>query len=482
VSPAALLLVALVADDATVLRNSPDDVAAAQATLYRGDWLEVRGEAAGFLRVYDHRHERPGYVRRTSVRSYHADVSVADELRAVVTFLRDSSGSESLGIGYAALWLRVASPAQLNSAEGADLFQALGAMAERLARQASARGARPGDATLAGHIAVAESYGVRFTTVDDGERSRSCYDGDAFVRVLAISAVRTETAARAALSLSEPACLDPRTGPVERRAWNEARLRILAEVDPSASARAATLPAFLAHRVRLRMAEAFTLRAHDEARQGHGEAATAAAAAALRALALVDRGQLAPEDRPLYEEAALRVAANRWAMQPAPRPPGRRPEVVLAAGQPGETCVRLVDSGKTLIERCTYGLVWRASMRWAPNGRALALAVQALPAWTELWLFEAPREDASWRITSLSPAAGSPGQDIGYVESAGFSPDGARVLVAREARVGGRFVRRFEVMTAGSLRVERSASDAGLLLAFKRWAAPSWRAETLALR
>ena len=58
--PAAALLVALVADDGTALRSAADDSAPAQAMLYRGDWLEVRGEAPGFLKVWDHRHERPG--------------------------------------------------------------------------------------------------------------------------------------------------------------------------------------------------------------------------------------------------------------------------------------------------------------------------------------------------------------------------------------------------------------------------------------
>ena len=65
---AAVLLVAIVADDPAVLRNAPRDNAPAQAALWRGDWLEVRGETAGFLKVYDHRHERPGYIRPATVR------------------------------------------------------------------------------------------------------------------------------------------------------------------------------------------------------------------------------------------------------------------------------------------------------------------------------------------------------------------------------------------------------------------------------
>src|SRR5215471_19345152 len=105
VNAAAIVLVALVADDPAVLRNAPRDDAPSQATLARGDWLEVRGETAGFLRVWDHRRERPGYVRPTLVRVHRVDAGSAPELAAVVRFLRDSTGNESLGIGYAALAL-----------------------------------------------------------------------------------------------------------------------------------------------------------------------------------------------------------------------------------------------------------------------------------------------------------------------------------------------------------------------------------------
>src|SRR6185437_1926260 len=133
--PAVVLLVALLAEDPAVLRNAPRDNAPAQATLWRGDWLEVRGETAGFLKVYDHRHERPGYLHPSQVRQYRVDESVAPELGAVVRFLRDAGGYESLGIGTAALALR-ASPA---GADTSELLASIGSMADRLARRASAR-------------------------------------------------------------------------------------------------------------------------------------------------------------------------------------------------------------------------------------------------------------------------------------------------------------------------------------------------------
>ena len=76
-SAAAVLLVAIIAEDPVVLRNAPRDDAPAQATLWRGDWLEVRGETNGFLQVYDHRHERPGYVRPGAAGVHRLDEATA---------------------------------------------------------------------------------------------------------------------------------------------------------------------------------------------------------------------------------------------------------------------------------------------------------------------------------------------------------------------------------------------------------------------
>lgn len=134
-----------------------------------------------------------------------------------------------------------------------------------------------------------------------------------------------------------------------------------------------------------------------------------------------------------------------------------------------------------LAERCTFGVVFPASLQVAAGNRTATIAVAPLPAWTELWVFrQAPRDDG-WRIDVLPPAAGQPGDDVGYIETAGFSPDGARVLVAREFRVSGRQGRRFEIIAPDG-GVERSASQADLLVSFRRWASPTWRRATLSLR
>jgi hypothetical protein len=477
---ALVLLVAIVAEDPAVLRNAPRDDAPAQATLWRGDWLEVRGETAGFLKVYDHRHERPGYVRPAIVRVHRLDAASAPELGAVVRFLRDAGGSESLGIGYAALFLRAA-PAGVDTSE---VLAALGTMADRLARRASGKHTTSKDSALAGHLEVAASYGVRFNSIDaDLEEAggRLCYDGEAWTRVLAMPSAAPVERARAALFLAGTRCQPALLPPAKQRELNDARVQALGGVDPAA------LAPDLGGRVRLARAETFAGRAFDEARRG-GDGAVKAETEAVRELALTDRGVLAPEDLARYDETAMRVAASRWATEPASRDARKRGvSFAFVPRAPGETCVRIVgagatanDNGRPLAERCTYGVVWPSALRWAPSGTVATLAVQPLPAWTELWVARKDPTTGAWTIETLTPATTEP--DVGYVESAGFSPDGARLLVVREARVAGHATRKFQVLTASTLAVEIQCTDVTKLSAFKRWQAAWWKAGTLALR
>jgi hypothetical protein len=485
---AVVLLVAIIAEDPAVLRNAPRDDAPAQAALWRGDWLEVRGETAGFLKVWDHRHERPGFIRPQLVRVHRLDEASAPELRAVVRFLRDAGGYESLGIAYAAMFLRAA-PAGADSSE---VFAAIGSMAERLARRASGRRTSARDTALAGHLEVASSYGVRFTSVDgdlgENAAARLCYDGEAWERVLASPGAAAVEKARAALFLASTRCQPALLQPAKQRELNDRRLAALSELDPAA------LTPSLGGRVRLARAEAFAWRAFDEARRagaGALEAAAKAEGAAVRELALTDRGVLAPEDLARYDETAIRVAASRWAAEPAVRDLRKRAAVTVTAvpRMAGETCVRVVaassggapsnDNAKPLAERCTYGVVWQSALRWSASGTVATLVVQPLPSWTELWVLRRGAESA-WTIETLAPALTEP--EVGYVESAGFSPDGAKLLVVREARVAGRPTRKFQVLRAESLGIELQATDVTRLSAFKRWQAAWWKAGTLALR
>jgi hypothetical protein len=269
------------------------------------------------------------------------------------------------------------------------------------------------------------------------------------------------------------------SSPAAERERNDRRIAALATLDFAAER---GLPASLLGRVRLRRAEAFAWRAFDEARRGNGDAGARAEAAAVRELALSDRGTLAPEDIELYEQVAVEVAASRWASDATAVEPGRRPaELAFEPRAPGETCVRVQVRSRLAVERCSYGVVWQGSLRWAPSGTVATVAVQPLAAWTELWVVRRAG-DGTWSIEPLTPATADPESTVGYVESAGFSPDGKRLLVVREARAGGRPTRRFQVLAAATLAVERWSPNADQLGAFKRWSAPSWRAGTLALR
>jgi hypothetical protein len=122
----------------------------------------------------------------------------------VLRFLRDTPGQEALGIGYAAAYIRAASPETLRGPKGAEVLDALGTFADRLARRAtsSAASTKPGQATLSAHLEVAMHCGVTFTTYEREGKVTLCYEGDAFRRVLDMRSA-DGARARAALGLTQ---------------------------------------------------------------------------------------------------------------------------------------------------------------------------------------------------------------------------------------------------------------------------------------
>jgi hypothetical protein len=131
-----------------------------------------------------------------------------------------------------------------------------------------------------------------------------------------------------------------------------------------------------------------------------------------------------------------------------------------------------------MFTRCTYGIVWTASATSNPQGTALALAVQPLDTWREMWVFR--HEPQGWRVDVLPPATDNPG--LGYIEFAGWVPGNQQLLAAREIRGEGRHKSSFEVLRLSTLEVEKQADKPGSLSTFYRWQSPLWKAQTVAVR
>jgi hypothetical protein len=475
---------AIVNTDAVPLRAAARDSAPQQALLWQGEALEVRGERLGFVQVYDHRRERGGFVRAAQLRTISLAEDAAPELRATLRFLRDVPGMESQGIGYAAAYLKAA-PAEAIDAE---VFDAIGTMAERLARRASATRGKP-DAALAAHLDVAASYGVTMTSFERstaaGSRMLLCYDGDAFTRVLALPGARADPTqrTRAALALTRHECIDPALPASARQDLDARRAELLDSID------LAPLPEPLRNRVRIRRAGVLASVAFHAARRG--EAAQTIGAQALQDLAAVNKNELADDEATAYSDAAVRAGASRWAAV-APAPLKSTLSIVTRAGEPGQTCVQLVDlridaridtrnkAPNVMAERCTWGVVWAASARANAGNTALALAVQPLAAWRELWLFH--RSAQGWRVDVLPPAMDD--LDVGYLEFAGWvqEPGAPRVLAVREARINGRWQRSYELIRLDTLQVEKRADAPQSIRAFSRWQSAEWKRTTVSLR
>ena len=458
--------IAIVVLDHTSLRAAPRSAATELTALWRGDVVEIRGERAGYLKVYDYHRERGGYLKSESVHATELTETAAPELLAVLRFLRETPGSETLGISYVAAYLK-AVPARSLSAEP---YDAIARMAERLAEEASASSSRSVDA--AAHLEVAEQFGIRMQSFERNGRMQVCYDGELFRRVLTMASATAEERAHAVLGLTRPDCIDPTLGPVPRAALDDERSALLDEIKD------ADLTAMLRTRLHVRRAGVWASIAYSQARRG--EPAGTAAGRAFAELLAADPNELGEDRRGEYQDAVLRTSAVRWAVS-LPTPQSGALALSAAPGEPGQTCIALEDPHRPhsapLVRRCTYGIVWMASAQTLPQGPALVLAVQPLESWRELWVFHESK--GGWTVDVLSPGADDP--EEGYVEYAGFAPGPRRLLIAREVKEHGRFRRRFEELRLDDLALVRQASSPELLRDFGRWQDVAWRRDTLAL-
>lgn len=464
-----LASVAIVTQNQSSLRSAPRDSATQQAALWQGEVLEVRGQKLDYLQVYDHRLERGGYIKTSQVRLTSMAPAEAPELLSVVRFLRESPGSESLGISYAAAYLK-AVPTETLTAEP---FDAIGTMADRLAQRASANRSKASQAAFVAHLEVVSQLGVKMKRFERDGTMQVCYDGDMQRRVLAMPSADAGQRARAALGLTRHECIDPALGPTDKYEVDRWRADVLDRV-PSTG-----LDAELANRVHLRRAGVWSGLAFAQVRRG--EVPQGAAERAVQELAAVNKSELSEDDQADYTEAAVRVGASRWGAESTPKRGGKL-SVTTTLGVPGETCVLLIDAKhdvrNPLAQRCTFGSVWLASASSNWSGTALTLAVQPLATWRELWLFHETAR--GWSIDVLPPAASNP--SLGYIEFAGWVPGGKRMLVVREHETDGKFRRRFEVVRLDTLVTERSATTPDLLPTFARWQDSTWKRTTVAMR
>jgi hypothetical protein len=456
---------AIVVQDHTPLRSAAQSGATELTSLAQGDVLEVRGEQAGYLQVYNYRRERGGYLRSEAVRPLGLTANDAPELLAVLRFLRETRGSEALGISYGAAYLK-AVPSQALTAEP---LEAIARMAERLADAASTSGNAGADVGV--HLDVVGQFGIQMRSFERNGRMQICYDGELFRQVLTLPKASAEERALAALSLTRPDCIAPTLGPAPRAALDQERGAMLdgiAERD---------LTTLTLSRLRARRAAVWSAIAFEQAR--HGASAAIAGQRALTALLGVRVNDLGEDRRSEYVDTVVRVGASRWAAALS-APPANPLTLSATPNDPGQTCVTLKNpqaGAGPLAQRCTYGIAWIASAQVIAQGQAVVLAVQPLESWRELWIFH--KRAGTWMVDVLPPGYNDP--EEGYIEYAGYVPATRRLLIARELKDRGHFVRSFEEVRLDDLVTVKQASRPGLLRDFGRWQDAAWRRDTLSL-
>jgi hypothetical protein len=473
---------AIVQSDGVALRATAADSAAQHAALTQGDLLEVRGARLDYLKVYDHRRERAGFVKASSVRTINLDAAQGQHLLSIVRFLKDSSGQEALGLSYAQSYLKVAAGPTKDSAHP-EVLEAVGKMADRMANRASKA---PVSESTSSQIEGVGFLGVRLISVEHDGQQRLCYDGYAYKQLLGLNAPASFKLT-AALSLTKPACIDSRLSAPQKRELDAARLSTIEQVPLDTKEltglelnrwrhrKAAILASlsFASQRAFINSDSSNNSPANELPQQ-----AMRFASQAIEVLASVDKSELSEIEKAEYEETALRVGAVRWAALPVSQMPK---QLTIVNGETGQTCL-VVASNNASHRRCTYGVVWPQSASVSPNGQMISIAVQPNETWREVWLLR--KVDNVWLFDVLPPSTQA--TSLGIVEFAGWVPadnkQEARILVARDVSEKNKVRTSFEVLRASSLNVDGRANHPQTLFAFAKYQQATWRSATLTVR
>jgi hypothetical protein len=225
---------AIVTTDNSALRASPKESGVLHASLSQGDIVEIRSSRLDYLGVYDYRRERAGFIKASLVRPTRNAPEEASELRATLRHLRDTPGSDALGIALFATYAKSAPAKALDT----EAFDMLGTFAERIVQRVN-RANKTDEALAMRQLETATFYGIKMKSFEVGGRMRYCYDGEAHRRVLALAAGDSNNAqtslmrARAGLALTNPACIDPNEHPATRRALDVWRAEVIEQLDAS---------------------------------------------------------------------------------------------------------------------------------------------------------------------------------------------------------------------------------------------------------
>ena len=462
---------ALVLQDGSALRAAPKDEAPLLVPLTRGETLEVRGAQGDWLQVWDYHRERGGFVRADRLLPLPDGAAALPDLTAQLRLVRRQPGAEALGLGLAAAVIDRAPAEWLAGAGGAELLDALVEVNERLADrvQGATTPAQQANAAAQAEVAARYGYALRPVALADGSQ-RLCAHEEPAQLLRAHPAARAEQQARAALALTRVQCLSADIPPHQLVAVQAARAQLLTGIALT------DLPGTLRNRLLLRRIAvlsslAFAQRATDPVTPAR--------------LALADWAGLLPnelsdDDNAVLREAALRLAPVRWAVTVEPREQrmGTSRLVVGLGEAPGETCLRWQHSAPgdhwtDTVQRCTQAWVHTASARLSPDGTSVVLLAQPLDGWAELW-----RLNRDGTVQVLPPGAAASG--LGVAEFAGWAPgrEGLQLLVAREAVVEGRALRRFEVYGPEFSQPVRWATESSPLAAFQRSVDAAWKASS----